>query len=421
MKKLIALLLFITPLAFGQSPIPIFPDAVGHGRLTFGGSGRHLSTPSSTIYRINTLSSGSSGPTAVGDGTFRSSLRTAFGASGPKIIVFEISGMIDFGGTAPSIQGNYVTIAGQTAPSPGITIRGDNLTIEGSHVLIQHLRFGTTGGHQGGSNKDVIGVPNGTNSHIYYDHISVRWGTDENIANRDVDSMTVAWSITSEGLHNPSVRPGENHSAGMRFGGDGGISVLYNLFAHNNRRNPKFSGFSGPQYAEEINNIIYDYAGHGGSADGSVVVRDWEGADIINNLFRPGPNFVGDKEVRLSSTLNSSIYIAGNIGPNWSSPNSPSDWSGVTGPTSSRSLVPVVGRSNVTIHPTSDLMNIILPNVGARPADRDAVDTRIINDVINRTGGIIDDESEVGGYPDLAVNTVSHGLPSNFNQVTASG
>ena len=361
-KKLCAVLVFLCASAFSQgTPIPIFPDAIGHGRFTYGGSGRHLNPPQTTVYRINTLSGGTAPLTSVGDGTFRTSFRTAVGQSGPKVVLFEVSGLIDLGSV--SIDGNYVTIAGQTAPSPGVALKADNLTITGSHVLIQHLRFLTSGGHSGGSNKDVVATPNGSQSHIYYDHISVCWGTDENIANRDVDSMSVVWSITSEALHNPSVRPGENHSAAMRWGSSGGndgISVVYNLLAHNNRRNPRFSGFSGPQYAELINNIIYDYAGHSGSADGTAIVRDWEGVDVIANLYRPGPNFVGDKEVRLSGTPSNSVYVADNLGPNWPSPNLPSDWGGVDGSVSSRSLSRVVNPSNVDIFPADSLMNLIV-------------------------------------------------------------
>ena len=149
----------------------------------------------------------------VGDGTFRTSFRTAMAQSGPKVIIFETSGTIDYGSNVIDDRSDYLTIAGQTAPSPGITLKGKGLILGGSHTLVQHIRTGTSGSI--GSVNDPIGIPDGTQKHLYYDHVSVRWGTDENIAARDIDSFTVAWCITSEALHNPPVRPGEDHSAGM--------------------------------------------------------------------------------------------------------------------------------------------------------------------------------------------------------------
>ncbi len=395
--------------------VPVFPGAVGYGRFTYGGGGRHLATPNTTVFRVTTLSGG------TGTGTLKDCLL----ASGPRVCVFDVSGTIDYGNSGSwDIENPYITIAGQTAPSPGITIRaGKGGNINTNHVVFQHLRIGGTG-DSGSTGYDPIEASNG-NEHIYYDHISVRWGTDENIAARGPDKMTIAWSITSEGLHNPGkiVAGGrtENHSAGMRFGDADrnlGITITRNLFALNNRRNPRIMGLgSATSDFEVINNIIYGYAqpdqgGKGGTQIGANVL-----ADIIGNLYKAGPQGAQIKEVKFYTPTSSlSVYAQGNIGPNWgSSPNNSSDWSGVDGSTAYRSTSRVLQPTNVPIISANVLMSDVLPYVGARPRDRDSVDTRIINHVTNKTGRIIDHESEVGGYPNLANNTRSLTLPTNSN------
>ena len=45
------------------------------------------------------------------------------------------------------------------------------------------------------------------------------------------------------------------------------------------------------------------------------------------------------------------------------------------------------------------LTDTVLAQCGARPWERDPIDARIIADVRNGTGKIIDSEQDVGGYP----------------------
>jgi hypothetical protein len=51
--------------------------------------------------------------------------------------------------------------------------------------------------------------------------------------------------------------------------------------------------------------------------------------------------------------------------------------------------------------PAKEVEQWVLAKSGARPADRDAVDERIVNEVATRTGRIINSPSEVGGWPEL--------------------
>src|SRR6185295_19618601 len=110
MKQLLALALLIASLpAETATPERAFPGAQGWAATTPGGRGGR-------ILKVTTLA-------AKGPGSFLEALNV----KGPRIIVFEVGGVIDLGSvTGPrhnsvAIKEPFLTIAGQTAPSPGIT------------------------------------------------------------------------------------------------------------------------------------------------------------------------------------------------------------------------------------------------------------------------------------------------------------
>ena len=105
--------------------------AAGFGIDTPAGSGRHLETPRTRVIKVTRLN-----PQGPG------SLRAALEAEGPRVVVFEVSGNIDFTPYGElSVKHPYVTVAGQTAPSPGITLKGCQVHVRSHDVLIQHLRI----------------------------------------------------------------------------------------------------------------------------------------------------------------------------------------------------------------------------------------------------------------------------------------
>ena len=111
--------------------LPIIPGAAGFGIHTPAGSGRHLSPVQTRVIKVTNLNP--SGP---------GSLQAALAAEGPRVVVFEVAGNIDLsplGGL--SIRNPFVTVAGQTAPSPGITIKAGELSIGTHDVLLQHIRI----------------------------------------------------------------------------------------------------------------------------------------------------------------------------------------------------------------------------------------------------------------------------------------
>ena len=128
--------------------LPIIPGAVGFGITTPAGSGRHLSTPQTTVYKVTNLNSSGSG-----------SLAACTGASGPRVCVFEVAGTINLTSEL-KVKNPYITIAGQTAPSPGITLRGAGLRITTHDVLVQHIRIRVGDNPNGPNpeNRDGLGI-----------------------------------------------------------------------------------------------------------------------------------------------------------------------------------------------------------------------------------------------------------------------
>lgn len=113
----------------GQS-LPIIPGASGFGIGTLAGSGRHLNPPGTRIIKVTNLNTRGPG-----------SLREAIEADGPRVVVFEVSGNIDFRPYGMLVISKpYITIAGQTAPSPRVTMVGCELVVRTHDVLIQHIR-----------------------------------------------------------------------------------------------------------------------------------------------------------------------------------------------------------------------------------------------------------------------------------------
>ena len=194
--------------------IAVFPGAEGFGTNTSAGR-------DGQIVRVTTLNYDGPG-----------SLKEALRVKGPKVIVFEVGGTIWWeptGGTWWDITEPFVTIAGQTAPSPGITLAGSGIRVLTHDVLIQHLRVRSGDKEEGPLpvHRDAIkikgppdGPPEGTYN-VVIDHCSFSWGTDESASTwyPDTHDITIRHCIISEGLHYPAVAP-DNMAMGLLVGYD---------------------------------------------------------------------------------------------------------------------------------------------------------------------------------------------------------
>lgn len=354
----------VTSATASSTKIPAFPGAEGYGAYASGGRGGE-------VYEVTNLND--SGPGSLRDAVSQPN----------RTVVFRVSGTITLKSEL-KIQGN-ITIAGQTAPGDGITVKGYPTSIRGDNVIIRYMRFRL--GDENNLKSDSFDI-NGRKN-IILDHCSFSWGVDENISMYDNTNLTVQWCIISEGLNYM------NHSCGGLWGPRS--SYHHNLFAHNKTRNPKLAYLDNNVSLDFRNNVIYDWG------EMSVYTGSQGLLNIVNNYYKPGPSTTSHATTLVSpdSSGTNKIYISGNYLEG--SPEITEDnWKGVTD-NAVRAYVPYTAPY-VTTHSAEEAYHLVLAEAGASLV-RDAIDARIVNEVLTGTGSIIDHPAQVGGYPELKSTT----------------
>lgn len=264
-----------------------FPTAEGGGMFVTGARGAE----SMEVYHVTNLNDS-------GEGSFRDAV-----SKSNRIIVFDVSGMIDLDRIV-SISGSNLTILGQTAPGDGICFRGNSVKINGSNIILRYLRFRVGSKLKDGSNtatQDGFGIPIGAKD-IIMDHCSISWGTDENLSIIGTENVTVQWSIISEALNSSIHAKGEHSYAGI-WGGVNS-SFHHNIIASHKSRNPKIGtsetvsmtpGYTDKETTVDMwNNVIYnwgDKAGYGAENGANV--------NIVNNYYKAGPATPSGKRARI--------------------------------------------------------------------------------------------------------------------------
>ncbi|OGI89794.1 hypothetical protein A3B01_00340, partial [Candidatus Nomurabacteria bacterium RIFCSPLOWO2_01_FULL_41_52b] len=385
----------IEPVSAQASPLA-FPGCQGFGCETVGGRGGQ-------VIKVTNLNDSGAG-----------SLRAALEASGPRIIVFETSGTIELKSTL-FVRNPYFTIAGQTAPSPGITLKNYPLFVETHDGLIQHIR--SRPGDEINESKDAFVNYRNQSYNLVYDHVSMSWGTDETF---DVGpgqglierNITLSNSIISEALDWKSDNPSR---ASLVYQNTHYVSFLNNLFAHNKDRNPTAKGDTRTAI---INNLFYNTATGGATlfSNPEFLAKPSYGA-VVNNHYIRGPDTPTTYYSVRSRDLDkgSQVFISGNIREGNPAIDEFATIADTFDPRVAQWPANLRPVPNLITRPASEVKDYVLANAGARPADRDSVDIRAINDVRNRTGKIIVSQSEVGGWPTLAVNQRIFNIPSNPN------
>jgi pectate lyase len=384
-----------------RATVPAFPGAEGAGAVTGGGRGGRV---------IFVTSLADSGP-----GSFRAALE----AGGPRIVVFEVSGIITLQSKL-TVSHPFLTIAGQTAPGEGICIRGHTVELNASDIIIRYLRF------RRGNLTDRDDALNARSSpgRIIIDHCSFSWGLDENVSiyrymrplpdgkesKQPIEQVTIQWSISSEALNT------FRHAFGATWGGRH-ASFHHNLFASNTARNPSI-GWG--DHVDFRNNVIFNW-GHrtvdGGDATSLV--------NIVSNYYKAGPATQPgpgrDRIAKPEAFRNfhereqpGQWYVAGNLvhhNPQLSADN----WSGgvqFEGDDEGRvQQLLAEGRkaqpaavAAVATDPAPLAYERVLKDAGATRPRRDAVDERIVQEVATGRptfgNGIINSPEEVGGYPE---------------------
>ena len=380
----------------GQATLPDPLSAV-----TSGGTGGR-------IIRVTSLA-------ATGPGT----LREALDATGPRIIVFEVGGVIDLGRTTLDITQPNVTIAGQTAPSPGITIIRGGIDLKTHDVILSHIRvFTGVDGQARRSGWEADAFSTVAASNVWIDHCSFLWAIDENMSAsgprfsgnsveewRANTSHNIVFShnLAAEGLANASHPKGAHSKGSLIHDNTTGIVFYRNVWAHNVERHPLVKG--GAQVLM-INNLIYN-PGHR-ALHYNLMALEWVGhpyvpgqTTAIGNIMRGGNDtderlpflmLGGDGDLEYYGRDNLAVDRHGNAMPQF----------GRYGETRARLITarrPLASIAGYDILPARDVETTVLAEAGARPWDRSADDIRILFFVAEGRGDIIDDEREVSEYP----------------------
>lgn len=398
-----------------------FPGAQGFGRMTTGGRG-------GDVYHVTNLNDS-------GAGSLREGVASG---SGARTVVFDVSGNIMLQSPL-NIRRSNLTIAGQSAPEGGITVAGYPTNIVADNVILRFMRFrcgdynvyDENGVLPDRGNADLKGssagaLDVGDANQVIIDHVSTSWSVDEVLSVTRSNNVTVQNSIIAEALQNSYhakgahgfgslIRAAQNH--------DGGYTYYRNLYAHNDMRNPGVGPFqpsSSLSEAEQlsllreyylqfdfVNNVVYGWgARQGESIDGSKDGR--VEINMVNNYYIANASS-DDPQAIWDDEKNDAIYayqsgnkVDGNRNSTLDGSNG--GWAMFTGFDASQQISSRWEYPAVATGTAEAAFEWVRQYVGAS-LYRDAVDERVINQMLTNTGGLIDSQEDVGGLPSIPSKT----------------
>lgn len=391
-----------------EATLPAFPGALGWASQTVGGRGGQ-------IIRVTNLNSDGPG-----------SLRAAIEADGPRIVVFEVGGVIDLDRRTLRITNPYITIAGQTAPSPGITLIRGGMDVGGHDVIIQHIRIrpGSAGQEwMSGWDEDSISTQAAYN--VIVDHCSLEWGTDENLSasgprftgntpeewrRGTSHNITFSNNIIAESLAYSTHSKGEHSKGSLIHDNVTGLLIVNNLYAHNYERSPLFKG---GVHGVIVNNLIYNpgpRAIHYNLAPEEWLNHPYEVGKMtaIGNVLRAGPSTPTDRLAFLMIGGAGDLEYYGRDNIAVDQVGEPIRMFGRYTTAPARIIEtrrPPVWWEGLEPIRAEQVQVSVLSQAGARPWDRDQRDVLLVAEVAEGRGEIIDHEREVGGYPAIAEAT----------------
>lgn len=409
MKKTVVFLLLLACL------LPVYSQAAGEGIVGYGASTR--GGLDGRIIKVTNLNTD-------GEGSFKAALN----AKGPRVIVFEVAGVIDLGREQIDVTEPYLTIAGQTAPSPGITFIRGGLTLRTHDIVIQHVRFrmGDAGSAKGEGFEPEIATYGKDAYNIVVDHCSVSWGVDENLSTSGPrldgpeftsHDITFSNNIIAEPLCYSVHKKDGNHGMGTLVHDNcTNIAVIGNYYAHNYERNPWFKGGC---TGIVVNNLIYN-PGKWAMRMG-FVPKEWNGSDkepvnpqvsIVGNYMKTGVDTPAGVAMVGTNYNNGDCYLEDNLAYYMDGTECPITDGNITVLEEKPSWIEgleVIPAENVPMH--------VLSNAGARPKDRDSVDKRLVNEFLTNSGHQINSQEEVGGYPEAETTYRALELPGQGQSI----
>ena len=427
---------------------PLFKP-VGYGKKATGGRGGR-------VIKVTSLADNDE------PGTFRAACL----AEGPRIVVFEVSGVITLLSPLTITKGN-ITIAGQTAPGSGITLVNgpDNdrpsLKIKAENVIVQYLKIRTGDAmkqnpDESDNQVDAVTVTNG-GKRVILDHLSLSWAIDETIQLWSAQDVTVQKCIISESLtysiHPNTIKKKQAHGCAILVGQEdikkgitrrpgGNVSIYQNLMAHNSRRNPRVQC---ELPVEVTNNIIYNSGGAPWGLHQPIVVADdsvmfddgsvekYAGSyDFVSNYLKPGPStgstvesylgypkqLIGDVfKLRNKKTR---IYVNGNYLPDKTVPVRSTLSSYLTNAPTSNTQISVLKATDAYQEVLDDVGDCWrLNSDGSKTFRRDALDTRWVDDVENGTGKWVNTPRDLPPHTKGVANVDSDGdgMPDDYEDL----
>jgi len=387
------------PLDADETELKAFPTAEGYGRYAEGGRGGRV---------IEVTNLDDAGP---------GSLREAVEATGPRTVVFRVSGVIQLASKLViRSENSHLSVLGQTAPGKGIVVHGYTFgMVGGEHVIVRYIR--TRIGTSSGETMDGMGIT-GSIGPVIYDHLSISWTIDEAFSSRGTteSNFTLQRTLISEALNeagHANYPAGTQHGYAASISGDIG-SFHHNLLAHCAGRNWSLAGglkHGTLEYHGRLdirNNVVYNWRNR--TTDGGA-----HQVNFVNNYYKPGPaseTFVALDAQNDGFEGGQYYYFVGNVMPGHFDASNQEDGRIATG--EPRDYDPWVDAEffepHVTTQTADEAYEDVLGNVGANVPVLDDHDARIVEEVRTgtytysgrRTGfpGLIDNEADVGGLED---------------------
>ena len=378
--------------------IPAFPGAEGFAKFTKGGRG-------GDVFIVTNLHDD-------GPGSLRLGIESG---NGPRTIVFGVGGTIALKRPLEISDRAYLTIAGQTAPGKGITLRDQCFSIQrGKHIVVRYLRVRLGDGNKEKGDPDTMTVD--SNDQVILDHLSLSWGIDGNSDYRDNSNMTLQWLIYSEALNRSLHGKGEHAMCTSLRDCRGNTTLHHNIYSTSRDRHPTVGSGSG---AKGFADVVVDYR--------NCVDYNWTGdcfnplggmkINVVNNYFKPGPcsNTRGlPLWLKDGDTSGARGYLSGNCfeampdlynKDNYSAVLYASRWKYAATdrqrwvsaePHGAAGLIPAT-------QPARDAFKTCLQYSGCSLV-RDTVDERVIDNIVKGQGSVIDSQDQVGGwdpYPEI--------------------
>jgi pectate lyase len=395
--------LLAAPAFAGPYDRPLFPafhGAEGAGAYTRGGRG-------GKVLLVTTLDDYDPRTEKPIAGSLRAAVKTV----GPRIILFRVAGYIELK-TDLDVTDPYLTIAGQSAPGEGVCLKNASLKIQAPEVVIRYLRV-----RPGDVQRRELDCISCSEQNLILDHCSASWGIDETIStNGNSANVTVGWCLIAESL-NSSVHHKGEHGYGSLISGPGEITYHHNVYAFHRSRNPR----AGDVLLDFRDNIIYGWGDRAGYSGNDRLRMNYVGNFLYPLAYSKNSGFAF-----LPGGLSQRIYLENNF-HQFSLERTRDNWlmikpAGGTAPDESIRVLRAdhpFPTNTVTDGTARDPYLQILLGAGAVLPARDAIDLRLVNQINQGQGRIINSQADVGGWPplvtaDAAADSDADGMPDEW-------